>query len=110
MDFWYNGRSWTKHGKLPYVTYDASAAPAVPATQAKTVTGLPTLKKGSKGDSVKAMQILLIGYGYSLGSWGADGDFGSATENAVECFQEDNGLENDRVVGPETWAKLLGVM
>ena len=105
----YNGRSWTKHGKLPYVTYDASASPAVPATQAKTITGLPTLKKGSRGDTVKALQILLKGYGYALGIWGADGDFGSATENAVECFQEDNGLEVDGVVGAKTWAKLLGV-
>ena len=105
----YNGRTWTKHGKLPYVTYDAAASQAAPAPQSKAITGLPTLKNGSKGASVQAMQILLMGYGYSLGSWGADGDFGSTTENAVECFQEDNSLAVDGVVGPKTWAKLLGV-
>ena len=108
----YNGRSWTKHGKLPYVTYEASAdpvTPAAPSSQAKTITGLPTLKKGSKGDSVKAMQLLLKGYGYDLGIYGADSDFGSATEKAVIEFQTEKDLEADGVVGPMTWAKLLGV-
>lgn len=70
---------------------------------------LPLLKKGSKGGTVKALQILLIGLGYSCGSWGADGDFGSATENAVLCFQEDSNLTADGQAGPQTWGKLLGL-
>ncbi len=107
----YNGRSWTKHGKLPYVTYEQGVASAVPATKVEMVSGLPVLKKGSKGDSVKALQILLIGTkpGYSCGKYGADGDFGSATESSVKAFQEANGLDVDGEVGPKTWAKLLGV-
>jgi hypothetical protein len=111
----YNGRKWTKHGKLPYVSYDGSDAPVVADSPAVSdnkgtiVSGLPMLKKGNQGDPVKALQILLSGYGYSLGSCGVDADFGSATENAVEAFQEDNNLEADGVVGPKTWAKLLGV-
>lgn len=104
----YNGRTWTKHGKLPYVTYDASADPVAPAPKAKTITGLPTLKKGSEGDSVKALQILLIGYHHDCGVYGADSDFGSATEKAVLEFQAEKDLETDGVVGPQTWAKLLG--
>jgi peptidoglycan hydrolase-like protein with peptidoglycan-binding domain len=79
------------------------------AAGSKNVSGLPVLKKGMKGDTVKALQILLIGYGYSCGSSGVDGSFGGATENAVEAFQEDNHLEVDASVGPKTWAKLLGV-
>ena len=71
---------------------------------------LPLLKKGSKGDSVKALQILLIGYGYSCGNYGADGDFGAATHKAVCDYQNANGLEADGAVGPKTWEKLLGVM
>lgn len=71
--------------------------------------GLPILRKGSKGDSVRALQILLIGYKYSCGAYGADGNFGSATYDAVRRFQKANGLVTDGIAGPATWAKLLGV-
>ena len=67
------------------------------------------LEKGSEGDRVKALQILLIGYGYSCGIAGVDGDFGSATDKAVRAYQKAKGLEVDGSVGPKTWAKLLGV-
>jgi hypothetical protein len=70
---------------------------------------LPQLYKGDKGDSVKAAQILLIGHGYSCGKHGADGSFGSDTDAAVRAFQKANGLVADGIVGPATWAKLLGV-
>lgn len=70
---------------------------------------LPELVQGSEGRPVKALQILLIGYGCSCGSYGADGDFGGATRSAVELFQRRNGLDDDGVVGPKTWAKLLGM-
>ena len=67
-----------------------------------------TLKKGSKGDNVKALQILLIGYGFDCGNYGADGDFGSATDEAVKAYQKKNGLDVDGIVGKNTWNKLLG--
>ena len=70
---------------------------------------LPRLEKGSKGDAVKALQILLIGYGYSCGKYGADGDFGGDTLAAVKKYQKAMGLTADGIVGPKTWAKLLGV-
>lgn len=70
---------------------------------------LPMLQNGNKGDSVKSLQILLIGYGCSCGKYGADGDFGTATENAVMMFQDRNGLTVDGKCGPQTWAALLGV-
>ena len=70
---------------------------------------LPLLKKGMKSDAVKALQILLISNNCSCGKYGADGDFGSATFEAVKKFQKANGLEADGAVGPQTWAKLLGV-
>lgn len=66
----------------------------------------PVLKQGAKGDSVKALQILLNGYGFSCGS--VDGSFGPATLAAVIKFQKANGLDDDGSVGPKTWAKLLG--
>ena len=67
---------------------------------------LPTLRKGDKGDSVKYLQTLLIARGYDLGKWGADGDFGSATEAAVKRFQRDWNLKQDGVVGKDTWRML----
>lgn len=71
-----------------------------------TVT-LDMLSKGSKGESVKALQILLIGNSYSCGKWGADGDFGADTEKAVKAFQKANGLDVDGIVGIATWSALL---
>lgn len=70
---------------------------------------LPQLRKGDESETVKAMQILLIGWGYSCGSYGADGDFGSATDSAVRKFQKAKSLEVDGVCGPNTWHSLLGI-
>ncbi len=70
---------------------------------------IKVLKKGAKGDTVKAMQTLLIGYGFSCGSSGADGSFGGATDKALRAYQKAKGLEVDGSCGPKTWARLLGV-
>lgn len=69
---------------------------------------LETLKKGCEGASVKALQTLLIGYGYDCGKHGADGDFGADTDKAVRDYQEKNKLTVDGVVGKNTWTNLLG--
>lgn len=69
---------------------------------------LNILRNGSTGSQVKALQTLLIGYGYSCGSWGADGNFGASTDAAVRKYQKRNGLDADGAVGPATWGKLLG--
>ena len=62
------------------------------------------LKKGMVGDDVKELQERLDKANYSAG--GADGKFGSNTENAVMAFQHDNGLEVDGIVGEKTVAAL----
>lgn len=67
------------------------------------------LKKGAKGSQVKALQTLLIGYGFSCGNSGADGSFGGATDKAVRAYQKAHGLEVDGSVGSATWNRLLGV-
>lgn len=68
---------------------------------------LKVLNQGSKGDCVKALQILLIGYGYSCGASNADGSFGPETLSAVKKYQKAKGLSVDGCVGPATWTKLL---
>lgn len=101
----YNARTWTKHGKLPYITYEAK--------EKKINVELTVLKKGAKGDNVKALQALLTGYGYEMTNKGktytVDGSFGTATENAVKAYQADHGLEVDGSVGRKTWTSLLGL-
>lgn len=68
---------------------------------------LPVLKKGDKGNSVKAMQALIEAAGYSVGSAGIDGDFGEGTERGLEKYQNKKGLTVDKICGAETWEKLL---
>ena len=92
----------------------AEEEPAAPVTEPtpKPVTDtitLPELSKGATGSTVKAMQILLMGWGYRLPKYGADGDFGAETRSAVRSCQLRNGLEVDGVCGSKTWKKLLGV-
>ena len=70
---------------------------------------LPTLGKNDFGETVRAAQLLLIGRGFSCGRCGADGDFGPDTRRAALRCQRRNGLEPDGVIGPLTWAALLGV-
>lgn len=69
---------------------------------------LPLLQKGSVGEPVRALQILLIGYGYSCGTYGADGEFGIATEKALLEYQAAAGLPMMGKTNLDTWCALLG--
>ena len=107
-----NGRYIRGYG-VPKYEAEEKAAEAKPAEQTPVTihysVRLPRLEKGSKGDAVKALQILLIGHGYSCGKYGVDGDFGDDTLAAVKKFQKAMGMTADGIVGPKTWAALLGV-
>ena len=59
-----------------------------------------------RGGDVKRVQQALLALGYNLGSNGADGFYGSATEAAVKKFQQDKRIEIDGVVGPDTRSQL----
>ena len=69
----------------------------------------PLLKKGSKGASVQALQILLMGYGHSCGTYGSDGEFGTATALALKNYQNKMKLTADGQTNEETWKALLGI-
>ncbi len=59
-----------------------------------------TIKKGDRGDDVKALQQALHLY--------PDGIFGKLTDEAVKELQRKYGLTADGVVGPNTWAVIQG--
>ena len=61
----------------------------------------PVLKKGSRGEEVKAWQMLLKENGYPLL---IDGVFGNMTMEAVMDWQDKHGLRPDGIIGPKTWA------
>lgn len=69
------------------------------------------ISTGQKGQYVAELQQGLLEAGQSLPKFGADGDFGTETRNAVIGFQTDNGLNKiDGLVGPETMGALDNVL
>lgn len=64
------------------------------------------LMRGSQGPRVEEIQRALHRQGFRPGP--LDGDFGPRTSRAVISFKRKHGLRPRAVVGPITWAKLLG--
>lgn len=102
-------RKWTHWYELPWTEYieDGQTEPQAPAEQPAGMLGAQLLKKGAKGDAVRTLQEMLMGLGYELPEYGADGDFGDETELAVRQFQAEHGLEADGKYGPLTHKELM---
>ncbi len=62
--------------------------------------------QGDQGEDIASIQAQLNALGYDAGS--ADGDFGEATASAIVKFQSDRGLDNDGVIGTDTYRALMG--
>lgn len=80
----------------------ASSSNSLPAEA--TATTAPTLKSGAVGDLIETLQRTLnarIDAKLSV-----DGDFGSATEQAVRSFQQRQQLTIDGIVEQKTWHAL----
>ncbi|WP_210481595.1 peptidoglycan-binding domain-containing protein [Naasia sp. SYSU D00948] len=67
----------------------------------------PTLRRGSTGPAVAALQRVLTDLGHPLA---ADGNFGPRTEQAVRAFQSRSSLTPDGIVGPRTKAALAAAL
>ncbi|WP_374971397.1 peptidoglycan-binding protein [Terrabacter sp. BE26] len=65
-----------------------------------------TVRRGSGGQAVVAVQKLLTHHGYRMT---ADGVFGPMTATKVQAFQQSHALSADGVVGPNTWAGLTSL-
>jgi peptidoglycan/xylan/chitin deacetylase (PgdA/CDA1 family) len=61
------------------------------------------IRKGDRGDLVRALQEALDSAGYAAS---ADGIFGEQTHSSLAEFQQDQGLDPDGVAGPATLAAL----
>lgn len=73
------------------------------------------MQQGDSGEDVRALQILLKGNGYDLGTYGpkgdgVDGQYGAATAKAVRKLEEDRDLDLDEgIAGQQVMASLLGL-
>lgn len=99
----YNGPGFRANG------YDGKLARAY-AAYAATIGGAAradasVLRRGARGETVRALQTALTAQGHALSP---DGIFGPATERAVRAFQARNGLAVDGIAGPATIAALGG--
>ncbi|MGP3970945.1 N-acetylmuramoyl-L-alanine amidase [Streptomyces sp. 6N223] len=79
--------------------------PGDPGTPPLDFPSYPTLRSGSMGPEVAALQHLLTENGHEAGA--SDGEFGPQTEAAVRSFQTALDLTADGVAGPQTWTALL---
>lgn len=59
--------------------------------------------------AVKAWQNLLLCWGFSLAPYGADGEFGSTTQNATVQFQQKVGLTPNGIVDEDSWKQAIYV-
>lgn len=75
------------------------------ASSGSSTRAYPTVRLGSRGSAVLALQKALKAKGFSPGP--LDGVFGQGTLAAVRRFQGSRKLATDGVVGPNTW-KALG--
>ena len=80
------------------------------ASEVELQLGDRLLKKGMSGSDVRELQQNLLKLGYALPKYGADGDYGAETVEAVKAFQKKNGLEADGFYGPNTHKSLLAAL
>jgi peptidoglycan hydrolase-like protein with peptidoglycan-binding domain len=70
--------------------------------------GQRLLRAGASGEAVTRIQQALMDLGYAMPRFGADGQFGGETTQAVVAYQRDHDLGPDGIVGPNTLGSLDG--
>ncbi len=105
-----SARKWTHWYELPWVAYGASANTDVPEAPATPLLGERLLKKGCKGEDVRQLQEALMTLGYTLPKYGADGDYGPETVEAVKRMQQAAAIEVDGQYGDESHTALMAML
>ena len=80
------------------------------ASEVELQLGDRLLKKGMSGSDVRELQQNLLKLGYALPKYGADGDYGAETVDAVRAFQKKSGLETDGTYGSNTHNSLTAAL
>lgn len=88
----------SSEGPLRVLRYEANSS-APPNTS--PAPALPVLRRGDRGEAVRAWQATLSRLGWTLTT---DGQFGPTTETRTKAFQRAAGLTADGVVGIRTRA------
>ena len=91
-------------GQRPVASQPAGVTTPATTSQPPQQVTAPVLRRGSRGEAVRAAQQRLADLGYWLGE--VDGSFGPVTQQAVLALQKAAGLERDGVLGPRTRAAL----
>jgi len=94
-----------EHRQIQALTEITASEPAIDPEDA-AIRQLGTLRNGDTGSAVVELQNALINNGFTLPLFGADGIFGSETENAVRQYQSANSLSIDGIAGPITLTAL----
>lgn len=100
-----NSRGWNYWGYMDKYFDYSNHSEGTDAEEVETL-GYRTLRKGDEGQDVKELQTILMKAGEKLPKYGADGEFGTETLNAIKSFQNANNLTVDGIVGKQTYAAL----
>lgn len=91
----------TRQAALDTSSWGVAKAPAPPAPKPKPEPKIPpTLKRGDKSELVAVLQRF-------LGVRPDSGHFGPITAKAVRRYQREQKIEDDGVVGRNTWTRIL---
>ncbi|MGB6295814.1 MAG: peptidoglycan-binding domain-containing protein [Rivularia sp. (in: cyanobacteria)] len=69
------------------------------------MNSLPVIQRNQKGEAVRFLQQLLLGYGFEKVEF--QSEFDERTENAVKNFQEQRNLSVNGIVDVNTWNALI---
>lgn len=93
-----------------YFDYSGEPTPEPTPDPKPSTLGDRDLRRGDKGEDVKELQADLMKLGYALPKYGADGDFGGETENAVREFQVTHNLTPDGVMHSDDFSVLFAAL
>jgi peptidoglycan hydrolase-like protein with peptidoglycan-binding domain len=89
---------------LPPTALSTTRSRAMAGAGTVSAATYASLRVGSDGSVVLALQQRLTALGYWLG--GVDGAFGDPTRQAVVTLQKVSGLSRDGICGPLTWSRV----